>query len=539
MKDRTRRVFISYSHRDEAMKDRLVGHLRVLGRQGEIEAWHDRLIDAGRAWKTPIAEAIDRADTAILLISADFLNSAFIQEEEVTRILKLRVSRGLRVIPLIVRPCAWMAIEWLGDLQARPTDGHALSAKQPHEVETDLAALALEIFPRPRWVPVIASPPALRALGLLLLPAALMATLVVSSMAIRVATPLQLDVVARAVSFTVAGAAVVQLLNNSTAFSRLVIEQCGTVSFPPMTIGVGDISAVTFPSPVRFRCDPRVPGSRVVLRAYRADNPIAPASGSVDAQPTTGRVGPSSPELGTLGRIMAEPGDSVGFALTDSTPPAIRVEITRNASFEFAIQKDVPFEVASEFAEVDGIALPGDAHGIGAYRANLPGSSTVRLATVQPHRGLNIVLEPAHETDVEELFRADVDIPLESLSLFQRSDVDDRLVSTALSGTLRYPKHADVASVPINVGDDVRLGGLAAFRLTRLSVDRNASGLGLSFQGEAAEVSTDHEDRRVTLFDRLLFNTNLKLLAAIVAVAFQWIWLRRRWRPFIGAVITG
>ena len=47
------KVFFSYSHRDEAMRDELETHLAILKRQGVIETWHDRRIVAG--------EELDRA----------------------------------------------------------------------------------------------------------------------------------------------------------------------------------------------------------------------------------------------------------------------------------------------------------------------------------------------------------------------------------------------------------------------------------------------------------------------------------------------
>jgi len=40
-------VFISYSHMDEAWKDRLVIHLRALEQAGRITIWDDRRIDGG------------------------------------------------------------------------------------------------------------------------------------------------------------------------------------------------------------------------------------------------------------------------------------------------------------------------------------------------------------------------------------------------------------------------------------------------------------------------------------------------------------
>lgn len=43
------KVFFSYSHADEALRDQLEKQLSLLKRQGIIETWHDRRIGAGRS----------------------------------------------------------------------------------------------------------------------------------------------------------------------------------------------------------------------------------------------------------------------------------------------------------------------------------------------------------------------------------------------------------------------------------------------------------------------------------------------------------
>jgi hypothetical protein len=99
-------IFISYSHADEKWKNRLVKQLNVLVSEGRFEVWDDRRIAAGDNWYPAIAAAINTASVAILLISDDFLTSGFIRREEVPRLLKRRAEQGLRVIPLIIWPCA-------------------------------------------------------------------------------------------------------------------------------------------------------------------------------------------------------------------------------------------------------------------------------------------------------------------------------------------------------------------------------------------------------------------------------------------------
>ncbi|HSS49118.1 MAG TPA: hypothetical protein VLX28_09235, partial [Thermoanaerobaculia bacterium] len=95
-------------------------------------------------WFPAIEAAMDRARVAVLLVSADFLTSKFIRGTEVPRFLERRRA-GLRVIPVIVHPCAWQAVDWLAQIQCRPKDGRPLSTGRKAQVEAALAALALEI----------------------------------------------------------------------------------------------------------------------------------------------------------------------------------------------------------------------------------------------------------------------------------------------------------------------------------------------------------------------------------------------------------
>ena len=138
-------VFISYSHRDEIWKDRLLTQLGVLQQQSILELWHDRHIGAGADWYQDICKAMETAHVAVLLVSAHFLTSPFILREEVSRLLTRRQQEGLPIVPILVTPCAWRQVPWLARMQLRPLDARPLSAGNDHQIETDLTAIAEEI----------------------------------------------------------------------------------------------------------------------------------------------------------------------------------------------------------------------------------------------------------------------------------------------------------------------------------------------------------------------------------------------------------
>ena len=69
------KIFISYSHADKEWLDRLRRHLKPLVREGDLDCWDDTHIRPGDDWKQEIENALDTAQVAVLLISADFFAS--------------------------------------------------------------------------------------------------------------------------------------------------------------------------------------------------------------------------------------------------------------------------------------------------------------------------------------------------------------------------------------------------------------------------------------------------------------------------------
>jgi hypothetical protein len=139
-------VFISYSHLDEDFKDRLVSHLSVLQHQGLLTVWEDRQIAGGDEWLVEIEQAMAAAKVAVIMVSANSLTSNFILNEEVPKLLKRRVKEGLRVMPLIIKPCTWQQVDWLARLNVRPTDGAPLSGGSDHQIDEALVTFGLEIY---------------------------------------------------------------------------------------------------------------------------------------------------------------------------------------------------------------------------------------------------------------------------------------------------------------------------------------------------------------------------------------------------------
>ena len=115
-------VFISYSHKDEDLKNLLFIQLKALVQQGDITLWDDRKIGTGDDWYPAIEDALQKAMVGICLISADYLASDFINKEEIPAFIEKRDKEGMLIVPILVRPCAWKKIRWLKNIQLFPRD---------------------------------------------------------------------------------------------------------------------------------------------------------------------------------------------------------------------------------------------------------------------------------------------------------------------------------------------------------------------------------------------------------------------------------
>lgn len=115
-------IFLSYSHKDEKLKERLMSYLGEL-RSAGIHLWSDDLIPVGSGWGDEIDRALDGARVAILLVTKNFLTSDFIRDTEVPKIIERREAAGVTILPLIAKRCAWRNVPWLAAIQAWPKDG--------------------------------------------------------------------------------------------------------------------------------------------------------------------------------------------------------------------------------------------------------------------------------------------------------------------------------------------------------------------------------------------------------------------------------
>jgi hypothetical protein len=116
------RLFISYSHHDEALREELDRHLKLLGREYPLKIVHGKLQESVPSSQTAGNPRLEQSDIILLLLSANYLASDYVYDVEMAHALELQKQGTAVVIPVILRPVSWRASP-LAKLQAVPYNG--------------------------------------------------------------------------------------------------------------------------------------------------------------------------------------------------------------------------------------------------------------------------------------------------------------------------------------------------------------------------------------------------------------------------------
>ena len=129
-------IFICYSHKDETYLSRLLVHLKPLVKKNLIDYWVDKeRIKLGDRWKSKIEKALRRSRAAILLISADFLASDFIVDNELPPLLRAAQNKGVKIMPIILKPCRFNRDKNLSSFQSIPEPERSIIKMEAAEQE--------------------------------------------------------------------------------------------------------------------------------------------------------------------------------------------------------------------------------------------------------------------------------------------------------------------------------------------------------------------------------------------------------------------
>ena len=98
----TKPLFLSYAHEDKQWLEELRKWLKPLEKKDLIKIWDDRDIKSGDKWQGSIESSLTDAKAALLLVSQDFINSDFIANEELPKLLEAARTRGVQIFWIAV-----------------------------------------------------------------------------------------------------------------------------------------------------------------------------------------------------------------------------------------------------------------------------------------------------------------------------------------------------------------------------------------------------------------------------------------------------
>ena len=146
------KAFISYSHKDKKPFGEFKTMLAPAIRNGIVEIWDDTKIMPGARWREDIEAALRSARIAILLVSANFLDSEFIANNELPPLLSAAQKEGVTIFWIYLSSCLYeqteiAAYQAAHDI-ARPLD--SLKRSERLAVISETCAKLLRLVANPR-----------------------------------------------------------------------------------------------------------------------------------------------------------------------------------------------------------------------------------------------------------------------------------------------------------------------------------------------------------------------------------------------------
>lgn len=130
--------FISYSHNDKKIKEKLLTSLKSLTFEYNInEIWHDGEIIAGRNIDKEILEQLNKSDVILLLVSANFLSSWYCIDVELKKAIDRMKKNECIVIPIILSSCTISDNLPFSKLKRLPEDGHPIKSRKYFQTQDD------------------------------------------------------------------------------------------------------------------------------------------------------------------------------------------------------------------------------------------------------------------------------------------------------------------------------------------------------------------------------------------------------------------
>jgi hypothetical protein len=139
------RLFYSYSHKDEDLRDELEKHLTILKRNSYVQNWHDRRINPGNDWDKDINQNLLEADIILFLVSVDFISSDYCNSVEVKKAMERHEKGEAKCIPIFLRPCNFSSAPF-AKLQGLPRDAKFITSREYwQDLDTAFTSVSKEL----------------------------------------------------------------------------------------------------------------------------------------------------------------------------------------------------------------------------------------------------------------------------------------------------------------------------------------------------------------------------------------------------------
>ena len=148
LKSPRKKIFISYSHGDEAWFTELKNRLLPLQRVHGFEIWDDKHLQPGQNWHDEIQKALGQTKLALLLVSPNFIRSEYIDKHEMKPLREAHErGEGVKVVPLYLRSADVDDYPFITKLQALNDPKTPLERlkEKPADLDDEFVAISRKI----------------------------------------------------------------------------------------------------------------------------------------------------------------------------------------------------------------------------------------------------------------------------------------------------------------------------------------------------------------------------------------------------------